>query len=467
MKNTIYAVTLSLAVVLAGCGEFTDVKPKGRNILDRVDHLDMLLNYDFSQTPMEMMYLVNDFLPQLENIPNLIANHTAPTPVKTVNSILATWDETGDRASLTVSDGIYEGIYKVIGTVANPVLNYADKASGDRAKADRLKAEAYVLRAYFHYLAVNTYAKAYNPATAATDPGVPYLFYEADVLNHTLRKSTVQQVYDYILDDLKAALDLNSLPDIPATMRVGKAFAYAVQAKALMSTRDYTGAYAAAEKSLAINNTVHDHRPDAAAGLFNRPEFASSEDLFNSWSQLLPNAFTSEMATGFEPGSILINYYPSDRRLIGMQLFAMYYYGVPVDVWYGQNVAYSSLGLTTVDMYLTKAECRIREGKLSDAMDLINHIRERRTIPAQYVPKTAATAAEAMTILKQVSRCENFFTTKNFINIKRWNTEDAYKETLTKALLGKTYTLKPDSPLWIFPFPQSATSFNPELTQNY
>ena len=49
----------------------------------------------------------------------------------------------------------------------------------------------------------------------------------------------------------------------------------------------------------------------------------------------------------------------------------------------------------------------------------------------------------------------------------RWNTEDAYKETLRKNLLGQEFELRPDSPLWIFPFPQNATNYNPNLTQNY
>ena len=56
---------------------------------------------------------------------------------------------------------------------------------------------------------------------------------------------------------------------------------------------------------------------------------------------------------------------------------------------------------------------------------------------------------------------------KNFINMKRWNTEPEYQTTLRKTLLGKDYELTPDSPLWIFPIPLSASSINPNLTPNY
>ena len=57
---------------------------------------------------------------------------------------------------------------------------------------------------------------------------------------------------------------------------------------------------------------------------------------------------------------------------------------------------------------------------------------------------------------------------KNYINIKRWNSEsNEWTETLKKTVLGKEYVLAPDSPLWIWAFPSNATSANENLTQNY
>ena len=54
-----------------------------------------------------------------------------------------------------------------------------------------------------------------------------------------------------------------------------------------------------------------------------------------------------------------------------------------------------------------------------------------------------------------------------FFTRKRWNQLDDMKETFTRNLLGTTYTLKPESKLWIFPFPQNAINNNPNLKQNY
>lgn len=467
MKNMKYIFILILVAVLAGCEDFTDVKPKGKNILDKVTDLDQLLNYTYAETGFDVKdayILVNDMLPSITNVPNLLSN-----PVKTYRKVLVTWDEEADRAELVTSDSKYETWYKIIGSVANPVLLMADKATGDPVLAARLKAEAYVLRAWFHYLAVNFYAKAYHPVTASTDPGVPYLK-EHDLLSVPNKKYTVQEVYDFIQEDLNAAFALNSLPDVPVNlMRIGKPFAWAVQAKVLMSMHDFEGALKAANHCLDLKNTIDDHRQCITAGVFSRPEMKSEEDLFYTNASLFVQAFTPEMKNSFEQGSILLNYY---KKVNGNA-----YYGFPVDAW-GSSDYYSGCGLTTVDMYLTKAECKIRSGnvdELREAMDILNYIRERRIIPEQYVPAGATDKAKAFDLLKSISRTEGFYTCKNFINLKRWNTEEEYKTTLRKTLTftlnGKTenysYSLGPDSPLWIFPFPQNATTFNPNLTQNY
>jgi hypothetical protein len=474
MKKILY--TIVLLAMFTGCEKFTEIEPKGKNTLSKVADIDQLLNYQYANTngyayeAPEAYILVNDMYPRTTNIPNEISK-----PQKTLKTVLLTWDEQTDREELTVSDDKFTLFYQIIGRVANPVLLKADEAEGDHAIAQRLKAEAYILRAYFHYLAVNFYAKAYNPATAATDGGVPYPK-ENDLLSKLNVKYSVQEVYDFILDDLDAAFALNSLPDEPVNlMRVGKAFAYAVKAKVLMSMHRFDEALEAVNASLALKSSIDDHReqesnivPMDRAG-FQRPELQSSEDLFYATSvYLLILATTSELKESFEHGSIFYSFVTNSiNNAYG---YGAMYYGMECDVLFMNGAFFNGTGLTTIDMHLTKAECLIRSGaadKIAEAVNILNSIRERRIMSAEYAPASAANAAEAFALLKRVSRNENWFGGRNFINLKRWNTEDAYKETLRKTLLGVDYTLAPDSPLWIFPFPQNATGINPNLTQNY
>jgi hypothetical protein len=405
--------------------------------------------------------------PQTTNVANVINS-----PQKSLVSVLLTWDEQADREELTVSDERFTAFYGIIGQVANPVLLRVDDAEGDERIAKRLKAEAYVLRAYFHYLAVNFFAKAYNPATAATDGGVPYVK-ETDLLSELNKKYTVQEVYDFILADLEAALALNSLPDEPINqMLVGKAFAYAVKAKALMSMHRFEDALVAAEASLAVKSSIDDHRlqennivPMDGNG-FVRPELQSSEDLFYATSvYLLLMAPTSELKASFETGNIFYSFV--SNSVYTMLGYGSRYYGVDCDLMLMQKAFYNASGLTTVDMHLTKAECLIRDGNFTRAVDILNNIRENRIVSSMYAPATATNATEAFALLKRISRTEGWFGCRNYINMKRWNTEDAYKETFRKTLLGVEYELAPDSPLWVFPFPQNATGVNSNLTQNY
>ena len=118
---------------------------------------------------------------------------------------------------------------------------------------------------------------------------------------------------------------------------------------------------------------------------------------------------------------------------------------------------------------MIEAECLMREGEFDDALALLDEVREMRIDPAVYQPWKGTTTdrGEVFRKLQQVWRTENLYTMKNFINMKRWNTEPEYQTTLRKTLLGKDYELTPDSPLWIFPIPLSASSINPNLTPNY
>ena len=151
----LYAIWISMALALGACSDFTEIDKKGKNILNRVEDLDLLLNYEYYISASDIRIVVNDGYPGITNIPNLLNES-----IKTLNGIYTSWDETADRVALTTSDDTYSGLYQIIGQVANPVLQNVDEAAGDRAMADRLKAEALVLRAWCHYCLVNIYPQS-------------------------------------------------------------------------------------------------------------------------------------------------------------------------------------------------------------------------------------------------------------------------------------------------------------------
>jgi hypothetical protein len=467
MRKILFTI-LSLVTILSlpGCIKYTDITPKGQNLLNRASDLDLLMNINYGQNAFSATrhaLLDDDMYLVAVNVPQTIASATV-----TVNKILLTYDESKDRAALTASDGMYEGMYAIISKNANITLANAETASGDATLLKQLRAESLIIRAWLHYLLVNTYAKAYDPATAATDGGIPYV----NDINFSQQndKKTVKAVYDNIMKDIDAAFALNALPDVPKNaMRVGKAFAYALKAKVLMSTRDYAGALNAANASLAINSTLEDHRPylslPRASRTISRVGLTAPDNLFYAFGNSSdPNIFTPTyeiLANYYEPGNIIRDSTDTYNFTNGMA-----YVGLPnIPAWIAINYQGNSAGFTVSDMVMTKAEALIRTGKIQEGMDEINSIRIRRIYP--YAAATAATEAAAMAMLQKVSRIEFLFTMRNFINIKRWNREGTYPVVVERTINHVKYTLGQNSPLWIFPFPQSATQFNTTLTQNY
>lgn len=471
---TIMCFSSVLGILLPACRKFTEITPKGSNILNRVSDLDLLLNYNFSAgdansaqaafSPYDASNLVNDTYAYSTNIPSVISSKP-----QTLNYAYTVYDETVDRKTLAVTDVKYEKLYFIINNICNVILKNADNAAGDRTKANQYKAEAYILRAYLHYLLVNYYAKAYDPATAATDGGIPYVK-EDNIASQPNKKSSVAEVYANIQADINAGLQLNSLPKIPANnMRVGQGFAYAVKALTLLTVRNYKDALAAANESLSINSTLNDDRLFAPVGTqrFGKPVMTAPDNLFYMGLQGSPLISTPSLEITnhyYEPGNI-IHHYVKPYYSAGNP-----FSGIPESkLWLSSGTIYAinTAGLTTSDTYLIKAECLARTGELSGAVDIINNIRQKRIHPDVYEPVSADTEAGVMALLMRTARIEFLYTMKNFLHIKRWNTEAAYRQTISRTINGVDYTLEPGSDLYIFPFPQSATNYNSYLTQNY
>jgi tetratricopeptide (TPR) repeat protein len=484
MKKIILTIVLlaSLSLLLGACKKFTEITPKGNNILNRVSDLDLLLNFNFtvssasgdtltSKTTAQAAFsaydvgnLVNDTYAFSTNIPMLLS-----TKPQTLNYAYTVYDESVDRKSAAVTDIKYEKMYFIINNICNVVLKNAESASGDRIKATQLKAEAYILRAYMHYLLVNFYAKGYNPVMAASDGGIPYVK-EDNTISDPNSKRTVGEVYANILADIDAGLQLNSLPQIPVNnMRVGLGFAYAVKAQVLITMRKYTEALAAANQSLAINSNINDDRLFAPVGSvrFGKPAMTAPENLFYMAFQgnpLISSLSIEASKIYYEPGNIINSYvapyYPGSNPFSGLP---------ESKLWLSSASPYAinTAGLTTSDTFLIKAECLARTGDITGALSIINRIRQFRIHPSIYAPVSAGSESAVMQLLMRTSRIEFLYSMRNFLNIKRWNTEDAYQQTITRTIEGVTYSLKPGSVLWIFPFPQSATNYNTLLTQNY
>lgn len=134
---------------------------------------------------------------------------------------------------------------------------------------------------------------------------------------------------------------------------------------------------------------------------------------------------------------------------------------------------YMAVGMRTAEVYLTLAEAYARLGELTEATDILNQLRSKRIRGNEAVINEPATKEEMVKTIIDERRKELLFGFNRFWDLKRLNTETEYAKTITrvfpivtKDVEQKTYTLKPDSRLYIIPFPMDAREKNPNLTLN-
>ena len=474
MKKII--VFLTTCLFLSSCAEFTEMEPKGMNLLSTVDELELLLNAEFEGQTYDMRRMCGDMI-NYENVLNILAQ---PTPSR--YSLMLSWDESKIETfnDLTASDSDYSSMYGFIGRVANPILTRLETATGDEAKKKQLKAEAYTVRAWAQFILVNKFAAAYNPSTAETTPGIPILLEDWDISEPT-EVWTVAAVYDQILADCEAAIALNALPlNNVNRMRMSKACPYAVKALALLAMQRFDEAETAAKQALEINSTVSNYL-DAAhttitSGYIIGGQYPSlylaplqqEEDYFHTYDLVFFEAVVPESVARFEPG------YATYARISSMDMMYDYFMGgesmtgVPCFMTFDTSSSWNTYGLRTPQMYLIVAECEIRKGNFGEAMRYLDAIRVNRVAPEMYAPLqgNVTTKDDAIAHLKQVVHGECVYGPYNFITRKRWNQLYDMKETYTRSFGGQTYTLRPDSKFWIFPFPKNAINNNPNIVPN-
>ena len=111
---------------------------------------------------------------------------------------------------------------------ANQALASIEELEG-QFNLDAQKGEAYLARAYAHFMLVNFWAKAYDPNTASSDLGIPYVLEPETTLIKRYERNTVEEVYNFIESDITEGLALvgneYDEPRFHFTKDAGNAFA--------------------------------------------------------------------------------------------------------------------------------------------------------------------------------------------------------------------------------------------------
>lgn len=456
MRNKIYKTGIALlsgfTLFLSSCDDFLSTIPKGEKIPDTwADYNAFIKNSNFHYNdPSQILVLLNDIYKSPANL-----NSDLLTRINYM------WDESTDRTIENASDKlIYYSSYEAIFHWNLIVSDGPSLTECTEAQRQMLIAQAKVLRDMNFFHVANYYADQYTPENAATTRSIPLV--TSPNVEAASPQVTLAVLYQFLLEDLLSAVDY--LPEKGETVyHPTKASGYGMLARIYLNMGDYTNALKYARLALNLNDRLYDWKtyykenqtnyddPEYFQASYPYVSFQNPENYIFRYASSMSASYgiygksfglTLERAALFEEGDLrLITRWKKRTYSTGEVLYA----GIRDDYFNGG-------GMSSPEMYHIKAECLARQGKLQEAMDTLNILRKNRILDDYYRPLTATTTEEAVKYIIQDKANEYVQTCIPFWDIRRLNKDSQYARTLTKTVDGESYSLKPDSHLWIMPF---------------
>jgi hypothetical protein len=229
MKKTILYTCLVTLVAATGCEDYLDQAVDQRTQLNTVEKVSELLTTAYPQA---------DYATFTEAMSDLALDKgTGSVVVDEINQNPYFYQDVQDKNQGS-PDYYWNACYAAIAAANHALEAIANAPNPNEFNAQ--KGEALVARAYSHFMLVTLYAKVYDPATAASDPGVPYVTEPEKVVMKQYDRRTVAYVYEQIEKDLTEGLPLinNNAYRVPK-YHFNTAAAHAFATRFYLFKRDY------------------------------------------------------------------------------------------------------------------------------------------------------------------------------------------------------------------------------------
>lgn len=456
MKKVTTILAICVVVMLTGCNDFLDIKPKGEKIPKTVTDYETLLNYESVQKVSDTYptYLTDDgYLPD-------VAQGTATPGLNSVEqSILNLYLFKKDVFGEAQDDGFWFASYNRIYYYNTVIDNIMNAEGPSEQQKHSIRAEALISRALEYLYLVNGYAKHYDVRTAETDPGVP-LILDEDISKKDLVRASVKDVYAQIQSDLQAALP--NLPVQPKgnAFRASKAAGYGILAKMYLYMGNYTEALKAANEVLEINNSLLDLKkyavvkPQSSIGRTNVPQDIDNPE--NIYIKFAPYVYGLSSKV-FGSDELISLFSEDDMRL--QVYFTKNFRNIPTDKYVWAPYLRANLAVSSPEIYLIAAECEAREGSIERAIALVNKLRDNRIKNNTDIVATDRNDA-LQKVLEERRRELAMSGMVRYIDLKRLNQESQFAKTVTHVTGEGTFSLEPNSPLYVLPIPAKVMRFN-------
>jgi hypothetical protein len=197
-----YLYLVIAAISFMACDSYLDVTPDERTTLDSPEKVSELLVNAYCHHSYGMMcFSMSDN-----------AEDKGSGVILQTNSDAYVWDKI-DNIQQDSPTAYWNSCYKAIANT-NEALEFIKSKITKNAKGEEIISpeyapyygEALVARAYAHFMLVNLWSKTYDPATAASDMGIPYVTKPEKTVLVDYKRGTVASVYANIEKDLQEGL---------------------------------------------------------------------------------------------------------------------------------------------------------------------------------------------------------------------------------------------------------------------
>jgi starch-binding outer membrane protein, SusD/RagB family len=443
-----FTLLLAGSIALISCSKkkFLDKKPSSDLFVPTtLNDFQALLDNDnvMSETPMMGELSADNYY-----IPDFLYN-----TLKTREVTCYTWEDNIYIFNERTIDDWNKPYQQVF--YANEVLQGVDKideTTANRNQRNLVLGSALFIRSYAFHNLVQVFSPAWDPNISAEDNrfGIPLRlspeFQES-------KRNTVTESYDQIIKDLNWAIrHLPSVVDTNHLNRPSKPAAYALMARVYLSMRQYEKALDYADSCLDLYNSIIDY---STLNLAQSNPFPfrrkNVEALYQSRVLTTTNILKSLSYPTYVDSNLYASYSTNDLRK------SAFYNGSGI-IRSGYNGSiYIFTGLATDEMYCIMAECLAREGNVTEAMNVLNQLLEKRYIPGTFTPLTAANPTAALDTILQERRKELSFRGLRWSDLRRFNKEG--RNIIPKRFVnGSLKELPVNSRKYVLPVPKDVIS---------